>query len=91
MIEEYNEEIEALEETVNDLDAIDKQLAKEERKKLESLKLQKQELEEKLEFPTLEEIETSLFNRIHSYLNNIMEDVENRIKYLEGKLGDRYE
>ena len=91
IIETYNEEINALEETVNDLETIDKQLAKEERKKLESLKLQKQEFEEKFDFPTLEQIEISLFNRVHSYLNNIIEDVENKIEYLEGKLGDRYE
>ena len=63
----------------------------EERKKLESLKLEKLEFEEKFDFPTLEDIEISIFNRIYSYLINIIEDIENKIEYLEGKLGDRYE
>lgn len=55
------------------------------------MKLEKLEFEEKFDFPTLEDIEISIFNRIYSYLINIIEDIENKIEYLEGKLGDRYE
>lgn len=91
IIEKYNEEIKALEEALKGLEGIGKQFGKEERKKLESLKLEKLEFEEKFDFPTLEDIEISIFNRIYSYLINIIEDIENKIEYLEGKLGDRYE
>ena len=83
MIEKFNTEIVALEETVNDLEIIDKQLAKEEKRNLEALIGKKQEFEDKFYFPTLEEIQASLHIRVNSYLNNILEDVEKKIEYLE--------
>lgn len=82
-MDKYNREINELEETVAELEIIDKELAKEEKRKLEILKLQREEFKEKFKFPLIEEIEESIFIKINSYLNNILKDVEEKILHIE--------
>ena len=78
-----NKEIDELEQTVIDLEIIDEKIAEEEKKKLRKLKLEKEEFIEKFDFSALEEIEEALFIRVHSYITRILEDIEDKIDYLE--------
>lgn len=75
-----NRQIEELEQTVIELESIDERIAEEEKRKLRKLKFEKDELIEKFDFPTVEEV---LFLRVHSYINSVLDDIEEKIDYLE--------
>ncbi len=83
--QKINRDINKLEECINELESVLEGTSDNEKKELEKLIIQKDKFEDKFGHPALEleVIETSLFIRITSYLNNILEDIGNRIEYLE--------
>lgn len=82
-LDKINSEIEKLEVTVSSLEEIEPVLVISQKQKLKGLLKEKQALEETLDTISLEDIQSSLFCSVRSYLQSIFNDIEERIDRIE--------
>lgn len=82
-LDKINSEIEKLEATVSSLEEIEPVLIISQKQKLKGLLKEKQALEETLDTISLEDIQSSLFCSVRSYLQSIFNDIEERIDRIE--------
>lgn len=82
-LDKINSEIEKLEFTISSLEEIEPVLVISQKQKLKGLLKEKQAIEETLDTISLEEIQSSLFCSVRSYLQSIFNDIEERIDRIE--------
>ncbi|WP_294365369.1 hypothetical protein [uncultured Clostridium sp.] len=82
-VEELQKEINNLNLTIESLEEIDPSLVISQKEKVRKLEKEKEALEETFNFVSIEEIEGTLFARLHSYLNSILIDFNNKIAFIE--------
>ena len=82
-IEKLDKSILELEESINILAEIDSTLVKDQYEELDKLKRRKEAILGTLNYKTKEEIQVTIYGYVYSFLNNILENVQADIKYLE--------